>query len=454
MDLTTLANFLLVVLFVIIGGVFAGTEMAIVNLRESQIKQFETSGPRGQRIAELVRNPNRFLAAVQIGVTVAGFFSSAYGASTIAPDLVPWLRSLGLSAGLAGTASLVLMTLVIAYLSLVLGELAPKRLAMQNAVGMTRVVAPPLNAFARLMRPVIWLLSKSTNAVVRLLGGDPHAYTEAVSVEEIRTMVSSSEGIAEGHRRILQDVFDAAERTVVEVMRPRPEVNFMAADNSITAALTSIHELPNSRYPVYLEDSDDIVGFVHLRDLFRTPDRDTTTVGEVARPILMFPGTVQVLRALAQMRREGQQIAIVVDEYGGTDGIVTLEDLLEEVVGEIYDEYDNSRQPEDSADREGGVYEVDGGLILQEFAQLTGITLPDNGSYQTVGGFVMAQLGRVARPGDHVEVSGHVLAVVDVERRRIGRVRVTRVQRVDAAAGSVADGGGRPGGVDGTSRTT
>ena len=118
------------------------------------------------------------------------------------------------------------------------------------------------------------------------------------------------------------------------------------------------------------------------------------------------------------------------------------------------DEYDNSRQPEDSADREGGVYEVDGGLILQEFAQLTGITLPDNGSYQTVGGFVMAQLGRVARPGDHVEVSGHVLAVVDVERRRIGRVRVTRVQRVDAAAGSVADGGGRPGGVDGTSRTT
>src|SRR5659263_211642 len=360
MDLTTLANFLLVVLFVIIGGVFAGTEMAIVNLRESQIKQFETSGPRGQRIAELVRNPNRFLAAVQIGVTVAGFFSSAYGASTIAPDLVPWLRSLGLSAGLAGTASLVLMTLVIAYLSLVLGELAPKRLAMQNAVGMTRVVAPPLNAFARLMRPVIWLLSKSTNAVVRLLGGDPHAYTEAVSVEEIRTMVSSREGIAEG---------------------------------------------------------------------------------EVARPILMFPGTVQVLRALAQMRREGQQIAIVVDEYGGTDGIVTLEDLLEEVVGEIYDEYDNSRQPESSADREGGVYEVDGGLILQEFAQLTGITLPDNGSYQTVGGFVMAQLGRVACPGNHVEVSGHVLAVVDVERRRIGRVRVTRVQPVDAAAGSVADGG-------------
>ena len=426
MDMETVVNVLLVILFVLIGGVFAGTEMAIVNLRESQVRRIEQSGPRGERIAALVRNPNLFLSAVQIGVTVAGFLSSAYGASTIAPDLVPALVRLGLPDGAASAAALVGMTLVIAYLSLVLGELVPKRLAMQNAERVTMVVAPPLGAFARLMRPVIWLLSRSTDLVVRLLGGNPHAYTEAVSVEEIRAIVSSSEDLTEGHRRIIQDVFDAAERTVVEVMRPRTEVNFMAASQSVEEAIASMRGLPNSRYPVYREDTDDIVGFVHVRDLLALDDRTAVTVGDVARPIPMFPGTVRVLGALARMRKGGHQIAIVVDEYGGTDGIVTLEDLLEEIVGEIYDEYDSSRQPEDSVlDRDGSV-EVDGRLILQEFGQLTGIDLPDDGSYETVAGFILARLGRLARPGDVVAVAGYELRVLDVDRQRIGRVRVTR----------------------------
>lgn len=426
MDMETVVNVLLVILFVLIGGVFAGTEMAIVNLRESQLRRIEQGGARGERIAALVRNPNLFLSAVQIGVTVAGFLSSSYGASTIAPDLVPALVRLGLPDGAASAAALVGMTLVIAYLSLVLGELVPKRLAMQNAERVTLVVAPPLGTFARLMRPVIWLLSRSTDLVVRLLGGNPHAYTEAVSVEEIRAIVSSSEDLSEGHRRIIQDVFDAAERTVVEVMRPRTEVNFMAATQSVEEAIASMRGLPNSRYPVYREDTDDIVGFVHVRDLLALDDRTAVTVGDVARPIPMFPGTVRVLGALTRMRKSGHQIAIVVDEYGGTDGIVTLEDLLEEIVGEIYDEYDSSRQPEDSVlDRDGSV-EVDGRLILQEFAQLTGIDLPDDGSYETVAGFVLARLGRLARAGDVVAVAGYELRVLDVDRQRIGRVRVTR----------------------------
>ncbi|HZK05805.1 MAG TPA: hemolysin family protein [Actinomycetaceae bacterium] len=440
MDSGLWLNIGLVLLFILIGGLFAGTEMAIVNLRQSQIEAIEATGPRGEKIGRLVRNPNLFLSAVQIGVTVAGFFSSAFGASTIAPAFVPWLESLGMSTAAADLTAVIGLTLIIAYLSLVLGELVPKRLAMQNAVKVTKVVAPPLNAFARLMRPVIWLLSVSTNAVVRLLGGDPKAHKEAVSAEEIRAMVTTSDAISEANRRILQDVFDAAERTLVEVMRPRTDVNFLDGDDTIEVALHAAHGLPNSRYPVYGEDADDILGFVHLRDLMRVEDRQRTIVRAVTRPIVMFPGTVHVLRAINIMRAEGHQIAIVVDEYGGTDGIVTMEDLMEEIVGEIYDEYDVSPGPEDSVLKSAGVIEVDGGLILQEFAASTGIELPDDGSYQTVGGYIMAVLGRVAVEGDAVPVPGFELRVITVDRHRIARVRVERVEDESVDAEGAGNG--------------
>jgi putative hemolysin len=426
MDSGTLANFGLVLLFVLIGGVFAGTEMAIVNLRQSQLDQLEASGPRGKKIADLARNPNLFLSAVQIGVTVAGFFSSAYGASTIAPDLVPLLMELGLSETTATTLAVVLLTLLIAYLSLVLGELVPKRLGMQNAVQMSRIVTPPLSAFATLMRPVIWLLSKSTNGVLRLLGADPTAHLEAVSVEEIRSLVATSDTLSEVNRRILTDVFEAAERTLVEVMRPRIEVNFLPAAATVTEGLAEARELPNSRYPVFGEDIDDILGFVHLRELLRADNPDTTTVGSIARPIDMLPGTVPVLRAINQMRDDASQIAIVMDEYGGTDGIVTMEDLLEEIVGEIYDEYDVGLA-EDATFTTEDTLEVDGGLILQEFEAVSGIELPDDGSYETVAGFILTRLGRVAEVGDIVDIPGYQLEVIGIERWRITRVRVTKV---------------------------
>ncbi|WP_313816223.1 hemolysin family protein [Citricoccus sp.] len=434
MDLNTLLNVALVLLFVLIGGVFAGTEMAIVNLRQSQVQAIEDTGPRGAKTAALVRDPNLFLSAVQIGVTVAGFFSSAYGASTIAPDLAPVLVGWGLGEQTASTAALIGMTLVIAYLSLVFGELVPKRLAMQNAVGFTKVLAPPLGAFAVLMRPAIWLLSVSTNLVVRLLGGDPKAHQEAVSAEEIRSMVSTSEALEDTDRHVLQSVFDAAERTVVEVMRPRPEVNFLAGHLSVAEAMRQLADLPNSRYPITGEDSDDVLGFIHIRDLLRVPDPSTTLDG-IAREITVLPGTVDVLQALSRMRSSGNQIALVIDEYGGTDGIVTLEDLLEELVGDIYDEFDDSLAAEDNALAWGEDAEVDGGLILQELAQQTGVELPDDGSYETVGGFVMAQLGRVPESGDRIEAEGASLEVLDMDGHRVGRVRITRTPDPDHFAG-------------------
>ncbi|MBE7699872.1 HlyC/CorC family transporter [Oerskovia sp. Sa1BUA8] len=442
MDSGTWLNIGLVLVFVLVGGVFAGTEFALVSLRDSQIDQLEQRGPRGARVAGVARDPNRFLAAVQIGVTVAGFLSAAYGASTLAPDFVPALESLGLPTGLAETVSLVALTLVISYLSLVLGELVPKRIALQRSARFALVVGPPLDRFATAMRPVIWLLSRSTDLVVRLLGGNPTARSEAMTEEELRDLVIAHEALPEDERRILTDVFSAAKRSVVEVMRPRGEVVFLPADLTLPEAAAIVRSQPYSRYPVTDEDFDDVVGFLHVRDLLGVPggstDEPTTgparraTVRDVARTVLELPGTNELLPSLALMRRTGVHLAIVVDEYGGTDGIVTLEDLVEELVGDIRDEYDPARTP-----LAEGAY--DAGLTIEAFTEASGIRL-DDGPYETVAGYVIARLGRLGAVGDAVDVAGHRLTVTAVEDRRIRRVAVSRLADVPAD-GQGPDGG-------------
>lgn len=244
MDQDTWLNIGLVLLFVLVGGVFAGTEIALVSLRESQINRLETTSARGAKVASVARDPNRFLAAVQIGVTVAGFFSAAYGASTLAPDFVPTLERLGLPTGVAQTVSLIGMTLAIAYLSLVLGELVPKRFALQRSQTVALLVGPPLDKFATTMRPVVWLLSVSTNAVVRLLGGDPSAKSEEMSEEELRDIVLAHESLTDDERRLLGDVFDATDRALSEVMRPRGEVVFMSGAPRSATSLSSCAPAP------------------------------------------------------------------------------------------------------------------------------------------------------------------------------------------------------------------
>ncbi|MHC6593197.1 hemolysin family protein [Arthrobacter sp. C152] len=426
MDSGALLNIALVLGFVLLGGVFAAAEMALVSLRESQVRRIEKSGALGARTADLARNPNRFLSTVQIGVTLSGFFSAAYGASAIAPGVVPVLQALGLGSAAAPTA-FIGMTLLVAYLSLVLGELAPKRLALQNAAGFTRVLAPPLIILAKAMRPVIWLLSVSTNAVVRLVGGDPHVRRESITSEELWDMVAENELIEENSRSILADVFGAGERTLQEVMRPRTEVTFIDGAMTVGDARRMVRDGPYSRFPVIGRTPDDVIGFVHIRDLMPgDPAQDHARVKDIAREIMPLPGTNKVLPSLSRMRKAGQHIALVVDEYGGTDGVVTLEDLVEELVGEIYDEYDTGAEHEDRVSVANGSIEVDGGLILQEFKAASGIQLPE-GHYETVAGFMMARLGRLARAGDRVQVPGYVLTVLAMDRLRIARVRVTPV---------------------------
>lgn len=421
-------NIGLVIVFVLIGGVFAATEMALVTLRESQINAISARGRRGRKVADLARNPNTFLSAVQIGVTVAGFASAAYGATSIAPSVAPLFVWLGAAEPLALTLATLALTLVIAYLSLVLGELVPKRLAIQRNAQFAYAIAPVLDGFATVMKPVIWLLSVSTNALVRLLGGDPHKTADEMSDEEIRDIVASHQGLPEDERRILDDVLSLRGRQISEVMRPRPEVVALDETATIADALVQVRDLPFSRFPVSDRSIDDITGFVHVRDLFEAADPHAP-IQRLARPIAYVPATARVLPTLTRLRAGGHQIAVVVDEYGGTDGIVTLEDLVEEVVGEIFDEYDTAADPATS----GG--EVDGRLNLQDFDELTGLELP-RGASDTIAGFVVEQLGRLAVVGDTIEVEGGTIQVTELDRRRIAAVRVVhRAPVADETAG-------------------
>ena len=421
-----LTNIGIVLAFTLVGGIFSAAEIAIVSLRESQVKGMAERGRRGARVAKLTSDPNRFLAAVQVGVTLAGFLSAAFGASRLAEPLGARLADAGLSGGLADGLSFVLVVLLITYASLVLGELAPKRLGLQRAEGTAQRLAPLVDRIATLFRPVIWLLSKSTDLVVRLTGGDPHAQGDAITEEELRDMVAAHESLTKDERKLIDDVFAAGERQLREVMLPRTEVAFLEASMTLSRAIKETAEQPHSRYPVAGSSQDDVIGFLHVRDLMVPAAKARgMRVADVVRDVKLLPASKRVLPAMSEMRREGHHLAIVVDEYGGTAGIVTLEDLIEEVIGDIRDEYDVGE--DDPLRFRGGEVEADGLLNLDEVRTVTGVSLPE-GPYETLAGYVMACLGHVPRTGEAVEVDGHRLEVSELDGRRIARVRVTPLE--------------------------
>jgi putative hemolysin len=423
-----LLNCGIVLLLILIEGLFVAAEISLVSLRDQQIRAMAESSRRGAIVARLISDPNRFLAAVQIGVTTTALLSSAFGAVTISDQVKDWLVGHGWGAGLAKTVGVIGVTLIITYVTLVVGELAPKRLALQRTERSAMLFAAPLNRVASIFRPVIWLLSRSTNGLVRVLGGDPAAGREPISEEELRGLVAAHESLSSDERRLIDDVFAAGERSVGEIMVPRTEVVFLEANMTVSKAAKLAASVPHERYPVIGRTYDEILGFVHIRDVVLGDPRTmrNRTVGSLAREVKVIPGTKRVLKALSEMRREGNHLAIVVDEYGGTDGIVTLEDLVEEIVGDINEE---GGRPAVGEPRRfsGGVVELDGKENLDEVAEVSGLELPD-GPYATLGGYVMAELGRLPQPGDRVTRDGFLLDVIEVDGRRAARVRVTPPQ--------------------------
>jgi putative hemolysin len=410
---------------IVLGAIFVAAEIALVSLRESQIKQIATRGKRGAKVASVASNPNRLLATLQVGVTVTGFLSAALGADRLGDHFIPWLESQGLSNDSASTASLIGLTFIIAYFSLVFGELVPKRVALYRTEQIAMYSAGFIDIVAKIFRPIIWVLSHSTSAVVRIFGIDPKEQRSQISEEELLDLVAGHAALTDEERDIVEEVFNASERQVHEVMVPRTEVDFMDASLTVGKAISLAIEKAHSRYPVIRGSSDEVVGFIHVRDLLDTSlANNNAKIQELARNIMYLPGTKAILPALTEMRNQRQHLAIVLDEYGGTDGIVTLEDLVETLIGDIRDEYDTD-EGDVSQESHTGDFEVDGLISLEDLMEETGIELPE-GPYETASGFVMNFLGRIPVVNDVVGVNGVRITVLSMEGKRAGRLLISR----------------------------
>ena len=415
----------LVLFLIFLGSLFVAAEIALISLRESQVRQVALRGRRGAKVAKLHSNPTRLLAAVQVGVTLSGFLSAALGAEKLGQFVIPWLEDRGLSDKSANTLSLIGLTLIIAYISLVFGELAPKKLALFRSEPIAMWSAGFIDFIANLFRPIIWLLSKSTDLVVRAFGIDPKEERSQMSEEELLDLVAGHAALTDEERDIVEEVFNASERQVHEIMVPRTEVDFIDGSLTISKAIDLAAEKSHSRYPVVRGSSDEVIGVIHVRDLIKPSLANSQAkIQELTRAIMYLPGTKGILPALTEMRAQRQHLAIVLDEYGGTDGIITLEDLVECLIGDIRDEYDGDEEDLSSESRTGD-FEVDGLISLEELQEHSGIDIPE-GPYETLSGYVMHFLGRIPTVGDILNVNGVRISVLSMEGKRVGKLLISR----------------------------
>ena len=408
---------IIVIVLLLVNGALAGSEIALISLRESQIARLEKGSAAGERLAELAREPNRFLATIQIGITLAGFLASATAAVSLAKPLVPLFAFAG---DAAEPLAIIVVTLLLSFVTLVVGELAPKRLALQRAESWSLVAAMPLHWAAVVARPVVWLLSHATDFLVRLLGGEPGRTREEVAVGELRDLVMAHGGISKDHQEVISGAFEVAERTLRQVLVPRSEVVVIPAEDDIAGALTLLLDEGHSRAPVAPGgDLDEAIGIAHIRDLVSgDPSRSVSTVAGEA---VALPESARVLAGLRKLQEEHQQMALVIDEHGGVEGIVTIEDMVEELVGEIYDESDTDLRS--VRRRDDGSIVVPGRFPLHDLVDL-GIEVTDD-KQTTVAGLVLSHLARLPNtPGDKVEVGRWLFEVTHVTGRRITEVAV------------------------------
>jgi magnesium and cobalt exporter, CNNM family len=428
----TAAELAAVVVIVAANAFFVAAEYALVTVRRTRLQELEAQGSRrARRVLTLLADPSKFISAIQLGVTLSSLALGAIGEPVVSRLLKSPLDLLPQSwhAGIATTIAVVLAFTILSYFHVVMGEIVPKSFTLQHAEGVALAVAAPIMWFRALFRPFIWVLVGSSSAVLRWAGLPPPSGVSLVhSEEELKMLVTASrqQGVLEEEEQaMLHKVFEFADKDASDVMVPRPDVVALPIDMPISDLLTLVLRNPYTRYPVYGEDLDDVIGILHVRDLFTAmSDRgiENVDIRSILRPPIVVPETKALDELLAEFRRTSNHMAIVVDEYGSTAGLATLEDLLEEIVGEIGDEFD---LPDAGIRRIGrGRVRIGGSFPIERFNERFGTELPDE-DYHTIGGFVFGELGRAPRVGDTVQVDGAKFEVTGVDGPRITEVDVS-----------------------------
>jgi putative hemolysin len=432
---------ILIAALLVLNGYFAAAEIALVSARRAALKaDAENGSVRARSVLHLTEDPSRFLAAIQVGITLVGFGASATAAVTLAEPVAAGLRDLGVPwvTEIAGGLSVFLVTLVIAYLTLVFGELAPKRLGLQSAERVAKAVAGPIGWLATMASPVIWVLTKSTNGAARLLGVKPGAIRPGVTEEEIKLLVTEQGTLLDEEKRMIHEIFQLGDTVAKEIMVPRVDMAMLEDTSSVGGAIGLFSRSGFSRLPVYHEDADSIVGILLLKDLVGPASEGALgePVTRFMRPAVFVPETKPILSILSDMQAARNHIAVVVDEYGGTEGIVTIEDIVEEVIGEIADEFDKEHRYITVLGSDD--WTIDAQLSVEEARERLGFEIPESEEYETLAGWVLMELGHIPVPGEVVEHADLHVTVEAVRRRRIARLRVSKTR--SAPEGGPVDG--------------
>jgi len=425
---------LLVILGLILAnGFFAAAEIAVLTARRSRLEQLAKSGDRSARIAlELARDPNRFLPTVQVGITLVSTLAAVFSGASLVDTLAEWMAEipLGLTLYQREAIALGLVVVAITLLSLILGELVPKRLALAGAERLARFVARPMAVLAQVARPLVWLMGVLTNAVLFLLG-QRQAPEPSVSLEDIEHLIhtGTSEGVLEPSEQLMaRRALRLGDRTVREIMRPRIDIDALDVDTPADEVIGAVAMAGFSRLPIHEGDLDHIIGFVYTKDLLRQQHMGwAIELRKLLRPALLVPETLKIDKLLEAFREKRTQMAIVLDEFGGTEGLVTMEDVLEELVGKIHDEY-RQDQEQQIVQRDERSWLVDGDVNLDDMLEELGLQhLQSNAprDFNTVAGLVISQLGRIPRVGDRTIWQGVHLEVVDMDGPRLDRVMVS-----------------------------
>lgn len=437
---TVVTEILFILALILINGVFAMSELAIVSARRVRLQQQAQRGSRGAKTAlELAEAPNRFLATVQVGITLVGIFAGAYGGATLTQQLAPVLADVPLIGRYSGGISLVLVVSGVTYLSVLVGELVPKRLALQYAERIAVLMAGPMLLLSRLATPVVRLMSLSTDGVLRLLRV-PMAVETAVSEEEIRVMVREGAQagiIEEAERAMVEQVFRFGDRRLEALMTPRTEIVWLDVNDAETDSRQTIESSTHTRFLICDGELDRVLGVVHAKDLLaRSWSGQPLDLRAAMREPLYLPQTMPALHALERFKQTGAHLALLVDEFGGIEGLVTLINILEALVGDIPTQDEMDTPP--IVQRADGSWLVDGLLLIDEFQDVIDVyTLPGRDSYQTVGGFMILMLGRMPAAGDYFVWNGYRFEVVDMDGNRVDKVLVQRREPDAPAAADV-----------------